>query len=684
MANTVPVVFIVLIVATAIAVAGFGISLTSYLSSEIPVVSTPTPTPTPVPTPTPTPTPVPTPTPIPVPSPAGPAPTYLPAPPVVATGVLCTYTAEAFEVIDEDCYTEPAEINYTLCEYMRDEDGACVRAHCTFLLSSGSGIPEFYINGDYWEEDRFSSVAVQNSNGDAGPVHLITMLQKFVTDNLPDATNPLDPPPEPINVETNELILTPTEYASESFQLPSREFARQMVALTWNKGSLHGTEAHYFSPSDSTLDSKIYFAYVNLVMTPARCPNEEFASIGWLANNNISWFSFAQQVVRWTSGLNISNEQVEPENWPDECLYWVDPDPIGWCDLFPSYYSYESLRDLSILPNPWLDMTVIITAFNEEFEDCGVPKGCFGAIPAAPEVSATDKYCTFLPENFSVVDDECFPDPSNSSDTDYCNDIRLHPDACARAECTVRLLTEDDPDAYFEIANVRLVNEEDFPDGGETRIIQLLQQFVDENEGTATDPLVEPPPQPMDFAPNASQYWYTPDFGVANMSTTGREFARQTAAALWNLRATYTLARPSTVPYPDDTNLAHIIEVFEQFVFSPSYYCPDVETLMDIVWVNDFSASLHLTLVTAEVMLGYNVSAEGMDPANWPAECLSVTGFSLFCDQFPSYYSFASLRNFSIVPSPWRDLNTLVTIYNNEFLACGTARNCVGIVDYPQ
>jgi hypothetical protein len=62
---------------------------------------------------------------------------------------------------------------------------------------------------------------------------------------------------------------------------------------------------------------------------------------------------------------------------------------------------------------------------------------------------------------------------------------------------------------------------------------------------------------------------------------------------------------------------------------------------------------------------------------------MGITNSTLFCDQFPDHYSYASLRDFTLRPSPYNDYWTLMRIFNLEYVD-GAARGCIGQVNtYP-
>jgi hypothetical protein len=302
-------------------------------------------------------------------------------PPIAPAGLFRTYEADDFETINIACYPTPStNFNTTLCESIRDSDsdGVCIRSGCAGLIA----VDGFLYIGEYdGDEENYASIVLYSDYDeiDGGISRISELIQKFMLDNAPLSIDPVTPAPRPYN-NTGELMLRSYDYINNvSFAVAAGELARQLLATIFNVGMTVGPTSVDFQPSDdAVLAAAIAGNYTNLVMTPARCPDADFAAITWLAGNDINWASFYTQVARWIAGVKTSSAQADPENWPDWCPYWFGEE---YCTLFPDPYSYESLRNFSITPSPYRDFTTIATTFNKEFRDPAAPRGCFGVVP---------------------------------------------------------------------------------------------------------------------------------------------------------------------------------------------------------------------------------------------------------------------------------------------------------------
>ncbi len=352
------------------------ISVTLGGIAEHRILTTPPVPPTPVPTPTPTPTPIPTPTPTPTPTPI---PTPIPfQPPVPATGLMCTYTAADFGTVDPLCLVNYSLINVTECQEIRNAtDQDCARTKCYPLvanfLPAGETFTTVGVNYPY-EPENYSFVTLVGS--DDGPVYLMEMTAQFLTDNIPDSTSPIVPPPQPMDTLAS-FSFTQADFGVISFQIPSREFAREMLTATWTVNGLSNlTALAPFELADPVLET-----FTTLVYTPLRCRDPELLAIPWVQDATIKVYDAFYGAI-WVFGLNVTAPQADPENWggvDGACIYWT-----AWpafCSQFPDYYTYESLRDFTILPSPWRDLTTFLRVWNEEYRNCGEPVGCMGVPP---------------------------------------------------------------------------------------------------------------------------------------------------------------------------------------------------------------------------------------------------------------------------------------------------------------
>jgi hypothetical protein len=654
---------------------GAGLAITSvgfsgaYITRENAATS---PTPTPV-TPSETPSPeAPAPEPVPTPSSPTPVPPGLwGAPPVAPAGLLCTSSQAGWANVNTSCFENPPVSPLTTyCQGMRNiTDWACFRDACTWPIEREIGGDIFYLElGELWtsQPTEYTWTAVANLDPtDGGPARVPVLLQKFIADNA-------DGPVQPLDSLNDTLIFTSDDYlANVSFSTNGQQMMAALAAAQWNTGVLQNPGGATYNPTEANWDYAVGVAYGYLVMTPAHCPDTNFSSIGWLQNNNVTWQDFIATVL-WFTNLNMSNSNVSaPENWDEQCLYWTEEE--WFCDLWISgYYSYESLTDMGVRPNMLEDLTVIFNALNLEFNECGEPRGCFGIVPPPPETFAqTTSYCTFTVNMLDALDDSCFPVPADNYSLSYCQDFRFAPDwPCFIAGCTLLLAQWDDPAVSFTVGRVTLLTNDSFPDGGPVHLIQLMQQFLaDNNISNVTA-------RPM----NATQVWTQDNYGVDSFETSGTQFARWVLQALYSRQVMLTLSRNSTARYPD--TLAHIVEVYNMFVYSPSFLCED-EGLLAIPWVRDFDVLLTDAIMAANAMLGADLTQPEFQPENWLVACPSVTGLPIFCDQFAggddAYYAMASLYNFSMTPSPYTDLETLMRVYIESISGCTGETFCLGV-----
>jgi hypothetical protein len=114
-----------------------------------------------------------------------------------------------------------------------------------------------------------------------------------------------------------------------------------------------------------------------LVWTPERCPDAAIANIPWLRGGDVL-HSDAILVADFMLTINISNVY---DSWTTSCpaQFPVGKMAFRFCAAFESgYYALESLLNSSIVPSPYADAMAIYQAYNAEYEDCGVPRGCLG------------------------------------------------------------------------------------------------------------------------------------------------------------------------------------------------------------------------------------------------------------------------------------------------------------------
>jgi hypothetical protein len=59
-------------------------------------------------------------------------------------------------------------------------------------------------------------------------------------------------------------------------------------------------------------------------------------------------------------------------------VYYPLHDVTWFCNLFPGYYTWQSLRDFTRNPNPWREMTTMANAVNAEWQYGRAGLGCLG------------------------------------------------------------------------------------------------------------------------------------------------------------------------------------------------------------------------------------------------------------------------------------------------------------------
>jgi hypothetical protein len=616
------------------------------------------------------------PTPSPSPAPVPPPPVY-PEPPVAPTTFLCTNAAEDWSDVNISCYPEPPnDPDEVYCRTMRDPglDFACFRAACTYPMESDD-LPDgvfFDIGAAYASEPlNFTYIRLDNTNASLGGLARVPLLiQKFLADN--DVN-----PPQPLNSTDGVITFTSEDFlANVSFYVQSQQFARAYTAAVWNTGLVADT--FHFQPiigNPLPMQFAITQAKTRLVLTPARCPDSNFSSIGWLRDNNITWIELIQQNgaggegknLPWFVGLNTLG-MATPELWPDFCANWLYP---WFCDLFGPgrYYSFASLSDMSIKPNPYEDFSIIMHAFSREFRNCSTPRGCFGLIPPpAYTVATSTSFCTFPPATLAVADNGCYPSPGSNYNVTYCMDFRNHPLDCVIAACTVLLGESNSPNVSFTIGRVTLVTNDAFPDGGLVRMLGMIQQFQADNNVSGVSA------QPM----NVTQVFTQDDYGVVSFATSGTQFALLVSSALYSREMIRTFARNESAHYGNET-LDMIVSKFDALVYSPSFLCTD-EVLPTIPWVRTFEAYVTNVITAANVMLGADLTEPQFQPENWIAACPGLTNLTIFCDQFDDYYALESLHEFDLRPSPYEDLKELMRIFLETYPDCDMPPgDCIGI-----
>ncbi len=288
------------------------------------------------------------------------------------------YPPDFYLTVNTSCYLNSTyNVNATYCQTMRNvTDKECFMAACFVRVNNVNPTPG-RITTLFYEYPRTSAIVFSGTNetDDSGPVHTLDVFSKFMTDNIPDSIDPIEPPPEPFNFGVTELFLNATNYGDD-YQVSSRELARQTSAL------IVGAQLSSFYINNSTdLGQELSESSSTIVANARtlRCDNAPLAAIEWL-NTNVTLVELLN-LVGLMSALNVSNSQCDPSNWPTECLFLTGN--THYCSQFGAsgtYYTFTSLRNFTELPSPWRDMTTIATALNNEYALCGEPAGCFGMI----------------------------------------------------------------------------------------------------------------------------------------------------------------------------------------------------------------------------------------------------------------------------------------------------------------
>jgi hypothetical protein len=578
---------------------------------------------------------------------------------VAPTNFFCTNAPEDWADVDTSCYPEPPnDPDEAYCRTMREPglDFACFRAACTWPMESDD-LPDgvfFNVGAKYTSEPlTYTYIRLDNTNASLGGLARIPLLiQKFLADN--DVN-----PAQPLNSTAGEITFTSEDFlANTSFYVESQQFARAYTAAVWNSGLVVDPGLDFQTLGDESMQFATTEAKTRLVLTPSRCPDSNFSSIGWLYENNVSWSELIEQNgaggegknMPWFVGLNTAG-MATPELWPEFCANWLYP---WFCDLFGPgrYYAFESLSNMSVKPNPYEDTAIIMHAFSIEFPDCGTPRGCFGLIPPpAYTISTSTNFYTFPADTLVNADDDCYPVPGSDYNVTYCMDFRNFPIDCVLAACTVLLGEAADPAVSFTIGRVTLVTNDDYPDGGDVRLLMLIQKFVSDND------VPDVSAQPM----NATQIFDQDDFLTESFETSGTQFARLVASALYSRAMIESFARNESAHYGNET-LNMIVSKFDALVYSPSYLCAE-EVLLEIPWVRTFEAYVTNVITLADVMLGADLTQPDFQPENWLAACPGLTNMTVFCDEFPDYYAIESLYDFELRPSPYEHLKELMRIF---------------------
>ncbi len=298
--------------------------------------------------------------------------------------------------------------------------------------------------------------------------------------------------------------------------------------------------------------------------------------------------------------------------------------------------------------------------------------------PVEPELPlpSTALWCTYPPDFYLTVNTSCYP-ISTYNET-YCDGMRNVADkACFMAACFavrgfgVPLGDNIYPWTYEagRSSMIVLSGSNTSYDSGPIHLLDQFMKLVADNVPDSIDPL-EPAPEPYAFG--VPQLIFTVANYSDNYQVSSRELLRQQLTLLQGTRMSLAFNASVDVIASQTTIVAN----------ARTSRCANPD-LAAIEWLTT-SVTLGQLVEILRFMPALNVSNSQCDPANWPAECLYWTsGDTHYCSQFGAsgaYYTFTSLRNFTELPSPWRDLTTIATALNNEYALCGEPAGCFGMI----
>ena len=286
---------------------------------------------------------------------------------------MCTATADDLADLDLNCVGDYLSTNWTACEDWHG-DGLtwqCAYSSC-FPGTVGqvdSALALWVGRRDFYRANYSFITLTTPYDGTS----IMLLAARFVSDNAATTTFPscLGITPRPRYLNQRDTFDEEAYLNGTNFQTTGRELVRQQATALLNANSM---DYGFMDLGNSAMITTIF---ESLVYTPLRCSTLPLASIPWLANNTISVSRFVYSISYFV-GLDMSTSIAEPDTWAAVCADTIGVNLPEFCDQFPSYYAYESLRDFSLVPSPWVDVTYMLRAYNEEFRACGEPVGCIG------------------------------------------------------------------------------------------------------------------------------------------------------------------------------------------------------------------------------------------------------------------------------------------------------------------
>ncbi len=285
-------------------------------------------------------------------------------------------------------------------------------------------------------------------------------------------------------------------------------------------------------------------------------------------------------------------------------------------------------------------------------------------LPAIPETGAI---CTFVPEQFETVDEDCA-----EFDQVLCdNRHAIANQTCIRESCTPGI---NDGNVFqaLAITNGGLgPDEEHFegallrPNGANVSMILMIQKLMLENVADSLDPDVDPPPQPL----LESVVFLPEDYDTGNFTLAPREWLRQHFIAAWSFAAMVQYQGL----HADNTTVHNLYNL----VFVPER-CET--SLSDIPWVQHHNVTFVQILEFAGCLIALNKDSNASTEAGFPTYCATYCAIpTALCEIVGLHYTFSSLSNVTETPSLYADFNRLETLFNVEYKDCRKGVGCMGV-----
>lgn len=274
--------------------------------------------------------------------------------------------------------------------------------------------------------------------------------------------------------------------------------------------------------------------------------------------------------------------------------------------------------------------------------------------------------CSYSADRFEVLNASCLPTSTYNEAITYCRTRRNVTDvSCIIAACGSLMTTTMATGRYIHVVEPRtyIINP-NLTDVTPVRIVHALRQFIIENR-----PDLDGGPLPRPIDDPLPRYYNTTEVGVNSFQVSARNFAREGAAFIHNF---WYGILSSMMPLDNYTFIRNAYELYS--VFTPSR-CPDPE-VANIAWLQGNDINLRaLQRIGVKMMV-----LEVVGISEWPMVCnFLLSTDTYFCAAFESgYYAYESLTNYSMLPSPFRDITAMYRANNNEWPDCGAPVGCFG------